>query len=189
MTLMRENQRYPHHPERFQHWKQLLCTNGLTGRFHWEVERKGKDADCCLGLSDMSWSVCCTHNHYSAFNNNRMRTICTTTSVSDRVGVYLDWPAGTLSFYLICSETLSHLHTFHCTFTEPVYPVFGFEYMIRFDSTVSLSDLGRERCLPWTNATVERPYESNPPPTHTQIVSCCNVLMYSVWSEMIKVVT
>ena len=156
VTLMRENQRYPHHPERFKHWKQLLCTNGLTGRCYWEVERKGwvslgvtyrgigrrgEGADCCLGLSDMSWSVCCTHNHYSAFNNNKMTTICTTTSVSDRVGVYLDWPAGTLSFYLICSETLIHLHTFHCTFTEPLYPAFGFEYMIRFDSTVSLCQI------------------------------------------------
>ncbi|XP_073349977.1 NACHT, LRR and PYD domains-containing protein 3-like [Pagrus major] len=163
VTLMREKQQDPHHRERFQHWKQLLCTNGLTGRCYWEVERKGwvsvgvtyrgigrrgEGADCCLGLSDMSWSVCCTHNHYSAFNNNRMTTICTTTSVSDRVGVYLDWPAGTLSFYQICSETLIHLHTFHCTFTEPLYPVFGFEYMIRLDSTVSLSDVGGESCLP-----------------------------------------
>ncbi|XP_042247647.1 NACHT, LRR and PYD domains-containing protein 12-like [Thunnus maccoyii] len=41
VTLVREEQSYPHHPERFLHWKQLLCTNGLTGRCYWEVERKG----------------------------------------------------------------------------------------------------------------------------------------------------
>ncbi|KAK9525450.1 hypothetical protein VZT92_016156 [Zoarces viviparus] len=43
------------------------------------------------------------------------------------VGVYLDWPGGTLSFYSVSSGTLSHLHTFYSTFTEPLYPEFGME--------------------------------------------------------------
>ncbi|KAF3853045.1 hypothetical protein F7725_013733, partial [Dissostichus mawsoni] len=37
-----------------------------------------------------------------------------------RFGVYLDWPAGTLSFYRVSGHTLSHLHTFRTTFTEPL---------------------------------------------------------------------
>ncbi|XP_032393157.1 NACHT, LRR and PYD domains-containing protein 12 isoform X2 [Etheostoma spectabile] len=159
VTLVRETQSYLYHPERFYHWKQLLCTNGLTGRCYWEVERKGwvsvgatyrgigrrgKGADCCLGLSDTSWSVCCSRDCYSVFNNSRMAAICTTTSVSDRVAVYLDWPAGSLSFYRVCCDTLIHLHTFSTTFTEPLYPAFGFEYLIRSDSTVTLCQMKEE---------------------------------------------
>ncbi|XP_049924169.1 NACHT, LRR and PYD domains-containing protein 12-like [Epinephelus moara] len=162
VTLVRKMQSYPYHPERFRHWKQLLCTSGLTGRCYWEVERKGwvsvgvtyrgigrrgQGADCCIGLNDTSWNLCCSRDRYSAFNNNRMTAISTTNSVSDRVAVYLDWPAGTLSFYRVSSDTLIHLHTFHCTFTEPLYPAFGFEYLIRFDSTVSLCQV-REGELP-----------------------------------------
>nr|XP_046272147.1 NACHT, LRR and PYD domains-containing protein 12-like isoform X2 [Scatophagus argus] len=156
VTLVREKQPYPYHPERFDDWKQVLCTNGLTGRCYWEVERKGwvsvgvtyrgicrggKGTDCCLGLSNTSWSMCCSRDRYAAFNNNRMTAICESTSVSDRVAVYLDWPAGTLSFYKVLSDTLIHLHTFHCTFTEPLYPAFGFEYMIKVDTTVSLCQI------------------------------------------------
>ncbi|XP_045899135.1 NACHT, LRR and PYD domains-containing protein 12-like, partial [Micropterus dolomieu] len=43
---------------------------------------------------------------------------------SRRIGVYVDCPAGTLSFYEVSSDKLTHLHTFNTTFTEPVYPAF-----------------------------------------------------------------
>lgn len=157
VTLVREEQSYPHHPERFLHWKQLLCTNGLTGRCYWEVVRKGwvsvgvtyrgigrRETDCCLGLSDRSWSLCCSHICYSAFTSNRMTAIYAPISVSERVAVYLDWPAGILSFYTVSSDRLTHLHTFQSTFTEPVYPAFGFEYVIRFDSSLSLCQMEEE---------------------------------------------
>ncbi|CAI5682229.1 unnamed protein product [Oreochromis niloticus] len=45
-----------------------------------------------------------------------------------RAAVYVDCPAGTLSFYRVSSDSLIHLHTFNTTFTEPLYPGFGFEY-------------------------------------------------------------
>ncbi|KAL0993540.1 hypothetical protein UPYG_G00109430 [Umbra pygmaea] len=51
-----------------------------------------------------------------------------------RVGVYLDWPAGTLSFYSVSSDTVTHLHTFNTTFTEPIHPGFW----VYPDSSVSL---------------------------------------------------
>ncbi|XP_051245046.1 NACHT, LRR and PYD domains-containing protein 12 isoform X2 [Dicentrarchus labrax] len=160
VSLVRERQTYPQHPERFHDWKQVLCTNGLTGRCYWEVERKGwvsvgvtyrgirRRGGEHLGVSDTSWSVCCSGDRYCAFSNNKMTAICTTNSVSDRVAVYLDWPAGTLSFYKVCPDTLMHLHTFYCTFTEPLYPAFGFEYMIRFDSTVSLCQMEEGESAP-----------------------------------------
>ncbi|CAI5670247.1 unnamed protein product [Oreochromis niloticus] len=41
-----------------------------------------------------------------------------------RAAVYVDCPAGTLSFYRVSSDTLIHLHTFNTTFTETLYPGF-----------------------------------------------------------------
>ncbi|KAM3863796.1 protein NLRC3-like [Diretmus argenteus] len=143
VTAVREKQPHPDHPERFDYWKQVLCRDGLTGRCYWELERKGEvyigvtyrgirrrgeSSDCWLGWNEQSWSLLCSDNHYSAWHNNTATVIrlSSTSSFSDRVGVYLDWPAGTLSFYRVSSDSLIHLHTFHSTFTGPLYPGFGF---------------------------------------------------------------
>ncbi|XP_055798565.1 NLR family CARD domain-containing protein 3-like [Salvelinus fontinalis] len=141
VTCRREDQSYPDHLERFMDCGQVLCREGLTGRCYWEVEwsgimgavlgvtykgisRRGGD-DCCLGWNDKSWSLICYDNSYSACHNNNPTTIDVPSSSPHRVGVYLDWPAGTLSFYRASSDTLTHLYTFTSTFTEPLYPGFG----------------------------------------------------------------
>ncbi|XP_078139928.1 uncharacterized protein LOC144539361 [Centroberyx gerrardi] len=141
---VREEQPYPAHPERFDYWPQLLCRNGLTGRCYWEVKRKGtvligvtyrgisrrgEGADCSIGGNKKSWSLSCCDDGYSAWHNNRGTDILTppSSSSSDRVAVYLDWSAGSLSFYRVSSDSLIHIHTFHSTFTEPLYPGFWFD--------------------------------------------------------------
>ncbi|XP_078140918.1 NACHT, LRR and PYD domains-containing protein 3-like [Centroberyx gerrardi] len=142
VTEVREEQPYPDHPERFDFWKQLLCRNGLTGRCYWEVERKGgvhigvtyrgirrrgEGVDCVLGRNEKSWSLSCSDHSYSVCHNNRRTVISSlSSSGSNRVAVYLDWSAGSLSFYRVSSDSLIHIHTFHSTFTEPLYPGFGF---------------------------------------------------------------
>ncbi|XP_078145958.1 uncharacterized protein LOC139911855 [Centroberyx gerrardi] len=159
VTEVTEEQPYPDHPERFDCWKQLLCRNGLTGRCYWEVEWKGKvsigvtyrgirgrgrGADCRLGGNDKSWSLYCFDHRYSAWHNNRGTDMHShSSSDSDRVAVYLDWPAGTLSFYRVSSDKLIHIHTFHSTFTEPLYPGFwfGFRFGLKFGSSVSLCQI------------------------------------------------
>ncbi|XP_031675703.1 NLR family CARD domain-containing protein 3-like [Oncorhynchus kisutch] len=139
VTCRTEEQPYPDHPERFEVWGQVLCREGLTGRCYWEVEWSGGravigvtykginrrgGADCCLGFNDKSWTLFCSDNRYYARHNNKPTTIDVPSSSSHRVGVYLDWPAGTLSFYRASSDTLTHLITFTSTFTEPLYPGF-----------------------------------------------------------------
>uniref|UniRef100_A0A8C7JME8 Uncharacterized protein n=1 Tax=Oncorhynchus kisutch TaxID=8019 RepID=A0A8C7JME8_ONCKI len=144
VTCRRENQPYPDHPERFEGCRQVLCREGLTGCCYWEVEWSGRGAgigvtykgisrggggeDCCLGDNDKSWSLFCYDNSYTAWHNNNPTTIDVRSSSSHRVGVYLDWPAGTLSFYRASSDTLTHLITFTSTFTEPLYPGFWVDY-------------------------------------------------------------
>lgn len=66
-------------------------------------------------------------------------------SVAQRIGVYLDWLSGTLSFYNSSTLTPSLLHTFHTTFTEPVYP--GFQ--VPEKSSVSLAEV-RQYSAEWS---------------------------------------
>ena len=70
---------------------------------------------------------------YTARYNGSITVIRLPPPVSTRVGVYLDRPAGSLSFYRVSpggggsSDTLTHSHTFHTTFTqEDLLPGFGF---------------------------------------------------------------
>ncbi|KAM9471347.1 stonustoxin subunit beta-like isoform 2-T2 [Salvelinus alpinus] len=150
VTCRREEQPYPDHPERFEHCGQLLCRERLMGRCYWEVEWSGRRADigvtykginrrggddCWLGYNDKSWCLRCSDNSYTACHNNNHTNIDVPPSSSHRVGVYLDWSAGTLSFYRVSSDTLTHLYTFTSTFIEPLYPGFHLWYD---DSSVSL---------------------------------------------------
>ncbi|XP_038591884.1 NLR family CARD domain-containing protein 3-like [Micropterus salmoides] len=152
-TLVEEDQSYPDHPDRFDCWAQLLCRDGLTGCCYWEVEwrgkvtismsyrrirRKGNSKECWFGRNDQSWSLSCSDDGYYIWYNNRGTSISSSTSVSNRVAVYVDFPAGTLSFYRVSPDTLIHLHTFNTTFTEPLYPGFGFWWP---GSSVSLCSL------------------------------------------------
>ncbi|XP_044069473.1 protein NLRC3-like isoform X3 [Siniperca chuatsi] len=154
-THVKEYQSYPDHPDRFDEWPQLLCRNGLTGRCYWEVEwrgrvyisvsyrgisRRGNSVDCVFGGNDKSWSLICSDDvSYSVRHNNRRISTSSSSSSSGRVAVYVDCPAGTLSFYRVSSDKLIHLHTFNTTFTEPLYPGFGF--WSRSGSSVSLCSL------------------------------------------------
>uniref|UniRef100_A0A3Q4H693 B30.2/SPRY domain-containing protein n=1 Tax=Neolamprologus brichardi TaxID=32507 RepID=A0A3Q4H693_NEOBR len=141
VTRVEEVQSYPDHPDRFDVYEQLLCRNGLTGRCYWEVEwritvflsvsyskirRKGLSYDCLFGNNDQSWSLYCTDDgpHYVCHNKKETSISSSSSSVSNRVAVYVDCPAGTLSFYRVSSDTLIHLHTFNTTFTETLYPGF-----------------------------------------------------------------
>ncbi|XP_073337119.1 protein NLRC3-like isoform X1 [Pagrus major] len=145
MRHVEEVQSYPDHPERFEPWwPQLLCRTGLTGRCYWEVEwrgdvsisvsyrrirRRGDGEDCLFGRNDQSWSLWCFGGRYSVRHNDRETDISSSSSSSSssgRVAVYVDYPAGTLSFYRVSSDSLIHLHTFNTTFTEPLYPGFRF---------------------------------------------------------------
>ncbi|XP_048854108.1 protein NLRC3-like isoform X4 [Brienomyrus brachyistius] len=142
-------QPYPDHPERFDSRPQVLCRESLTGRCYWEaewdgnavligvtykgIERKG-GSECWLGNNDKSWSLYCDTDSYSVRHNNKRTLIPIEPSGSRRVGVYLDWGAGALSFYRVSSDGLTPLHRFTSSFTESLYPGF---YVYR-NSSVSL---------------------------------------------------
>ncbi|CAL8290310.1 unnamed protein product [Lota lota] len=139
VTWVREEQSYPDHPERFDSLYQVMCREGLTGCCYWEVEweggvfigvtyrgitRRGRGDDSWLGGNNKSWNLYCYDGGYSAWYNGSETDIHLPPPGSNRVGVYLDRPAGTLSFYRVSpdvggsSDTLTHIHTFQSTFTQ-----------------------------------------------------------------------
>uniref|UniRef100_A0A8C4SS18 B30.2/SPRY domain-containing protein n=1 Tax=Erpetoichthys calabaricus TaxID=27687 RepID=A0A8C4SS18_ERPCA len=142
---------YPDHPERFECWPQVLCTEALTGtRCYWEVEctgdfmrigvaykglsRKGASLECGLGNNDKSWCLLWYNSQYSVLHNNKETAI--SAPYSPRISVYLDWPAGSLSFYSV-SHTMTLLQRFNTSFTEPLYPGF----YVGPDCSVTISHL------------------------------------------------
>ncbi|KAK9530909.1 hypothetical protein VZT92_012382 [Zoarces viviparus] len=149
-TYTSESQSYPDHPERFFTFTQVMCREGLSGRHYWEVglkqdstwksigasvayKRIGRNGlKTCLGRNNLSWSIdqALLNGKHTLEARHIVKVMETDFPSGDfhTLGVYLDWPAGTLSFYKVSSDTLRHLYTFHTTFTEPVYPGFRVEH-------------------------------------------------------------
>uniref|UniRef100_A0A8C4SXF7 Uncharacterized protein n=1 Tax=Erpetoichthys calabaricus TaxID=27687 RepID=A0A8C4SXF7_ERPCA len=128
----------PNCQERFDCWPQVLCKEALSGSHcYWEVEwsgrratigvaykgiaRKGEGDECVLGCNNKSWCIRICSSTYSVCHNNTVTEIA---AQSSRVGVYLDYQAGFLSFYAL-TDRITHLHTINHKFTEPLYPGFG----------------------------------------------------------------
>ncbi|XP_028317606.1 NLR family CARD domain-containing protein 3-like [Gouania willdenowi] len=138
VTRVKQEELYPYHHDRFDYY-QVLCSSGLTGRCYWEVERnrdvyiavsyrgirrKGNSVDCWFGFNNQSWSLDCYDGFYSFRHNNRVTPISCPCPSSGRVGVYVDCPAGRLSFYEVSSDSLRLIHTVCTSFTDTLYPGF-----------------------------------------------------------------
>ncbi|KAI2667118.1 Stonustoxin subunit alpha [Labeo rohita] len=130
-------QSYPDHPDRFDCIYQVLCRESVCGRCYWELQwsgivfisvsyksisRKRHGYECVFGSNDQSWSLRCSPSTYS-FRHNNTETVLPVTSISSRIGVFVDHSAGTLCFYSV-SDTMSLIHTVQTTFTQPLYPGF-----------------------------------------------------------------
>lgn len=131
---------YSAHPNRFTKFPQVLCAEGLSDRHYWEVEwyartlsaavsykdisRAGDDSE--FGTDGKSWSLECCPGGYSFKHDSAGRTVAGPRS--NTVGVYLDYKAGTLSFYSVFDDAMTLLHKVHATFTQPVYPGLGLKY-------------------------------------------------------------
>ncbi|XP_015248131.1 PREDICTED: tripartite motif-containing protein 16-like [Cyprinodon variegatus] len=131
---LKQEQRYPSHPDRFTYFTQLLSKEDLIDRHYWEVEwsgsgvsvaaayknirRAGAEAECVFGYNPQSWMLSCTVNGYKFYHDRK--EIAVPGPVSSRIGVFLDHGAGILSFYSV-SETMTLLHRVQTTFTQPLY--------------------------------------------------------------------
>ncbi|XP_019721175.1 tripartite motif-containing protein 65 [Hippocampus comes] len=145
LVLSQENRRAEHltsglrhvaeHASRFDSTWQVLCSQGFKqGQHYWELEvskpwaylgvtystipRKEKGRRCMLGMNEMSWSLQLDEKQLNAWHNNRKETLAGS-SRHGRIGMLLDYDAGTLSFY---GDGHVKLHAFHCAFTQELFP-------------------------------------------------------------------
>ncbi|XP_062408869.1 NACHT, LRR and PYD domains-containing protein 12-like isoform X2 [Sardina pilchardus] len=151
VSFLEDPQLYSNHPDRFSFWPQVLCKEPLSSPCYWELEwaervdvgvaylhiqRKLEEDQCVLGHNDLSWSLECHDGHrYTVWRNGRKLDLFAPHHIlSRRVGVFLNWPHGTLSFYSVATDTVHHLHTYHAKFSEPLHAGF----MVWPDSSVTL---------------------------------------------------
>lgn len=140
------------YPQQFAHRRQVLCKEGLQAeRCYYEIEvqgdkveialayrgidRKSRTALSAFGGNANSWSLDRSTNYSVSHKTNSVQL--TTSPSCHRIGVYLKFREGTLSFYEV-SESMKFLYKVKAEFTEPLYPGFW----LGEKSFIRISDLG-----------------------------------------------
>ncbi|KAG3261794.1 tripartite motif containing 69, transcript variant X1 [Ictidomys tridecemlineatus] len=126
----------PDDPERFDSSVAVLGSKGFTsGKWYWEVE-VAKKTKWTVGVARESIirKGSCPLTPEQGFWLLRLRNqtdlkaldlpSCSLklTDNLNKVGIYLDYEGGQVSFYN--AKTLTHIYTFSCIFTEKLYPYF-----------------------------------------------------------------
>ncbi|XP_072329430.1 uncharacterized protein [Scyliorhinus torazame] len=143
--------------KRFTDWECALGSGGFTsGRHYWEVEVTG-NRGWSLGVAAESverkdpvrlspetgsWTIGRVVDQFDINSSpgSRLRV----GQIPGKVGVYLSYESGTVSFYNV--DTKSHLHTFTGNkFTEKLYPFFWTRDVNQFLRICSGSDPDWER--------------------------------------------
>ncbi|CAN0386048.1 unnamed protein product [Lampetra planeri] len=138
MTRSGGSQAHPHgHPQRIDWYYEALCSESFSsGQHYWEVDvggpgwcqvgvayrmfpRKGRGTSS-LGSNRTSWILWKNDDGCSACHGG-VKTSLSVERPPRRVGVYLDWDAGLLSFYR--TDTVETLHSFRHAFARPLHPV------------------------------------------------------------------
>lgn len=125
----------PPDKNRFDHTWQVLCFQGFKhGQHYWELEvskpwaflgvtydsipRKEKGKQCMVGMNELSWSLQLDERHLRAWHNGQQETLAGPPQHS-RIGMLLDYEAGTLTYY---GDGQTRLHAFHCAFKQELFP-------------------------------------------------------------------
>ncbi|KAG8429764.1 hypothetical protein GDO86_019285 [Hymenochirus boettgeri] len=136
----RSEEKQPHPPARgrFKFYFQIFSIRTFSsGQHYWEVEtsesggwkvgvafpsleRKGDQS--WMGNNKKSWCLYKYNKEYSVIHNSNIRDLPVETPCH-RIGIFLDYEAGRLSFYEL-DNPIRHLHTFSASFTEPLHAAF-----------------------------------------------------------------
>ncbi|KAL0598399.1 Tripartite motif-containing protein 16 [Plecturocebus cupreus] len=147
---------YPDLPSRFLHWRQVLSQQSLyLHRYYFEVEilgagtfvgltckgidRKGEERNSCISGNNFSWSLQWNGKEFTAWHSDMETPL--KSGPFRRLGVYVDFPGGILSFYGVEYDAMTLVHKFACKFSEPVYAAF---WLSKKENTIRIVDLGEE---------------------------------------------
>lgn len=148
----------PDHPGRFDTVVIVLGREGFTsGRHYWEVHVGDKD-DWYLGIARSSVnrkgriSVSTTHGYWAlAMKKGQGYRVSTSPPLMlslntrpKRVGVYIDYEEGQVSFYDVRART--HIYTFKDTFTEKVLPFF-YLYCDKASDTIMICPMNEKSTI------------------------------------------
>ncbi|KAI4798380.1 hypothetical protein KUCAC02_022091 [Chaenocephalus aceratus] len=127
----------PNNPERFDYCARVLAKQSFSsGRFYYEVQVEGK-TQWVLGVAresinrkgnitatprDGYWIIWLMKNEYQAFAGPSVRL--SLKSQPQKVGVFVDYEEGLVSFYDVDAAALIYSFT-GCCFKEKLYPHFG----------------------------------------------------------------
>ncbi|XP_032946476.1 tripartite motif-containing protein 16 isoform X1 [Rhinolophus ferrumequinum] len=147
---------YPDLPSRFVHWRQVLSQQSLyLHRYYFEVElvgagtyvgltykgidRKGEERNGCISGNNFSWSLHWNGKEFTAWHSDTETPL--KASPFRRLGIYVNFPGGILSFYGVEPDAMTLVHKFDCKFSEPVYPAF---WLSKKENSIRIVDLGEE---------------------------------------------
>ncbi|XP_068458318.1 tripartite motif-containing protein 14 isoform X2 [Clinocottus analis] len=140
VTYSEVQQAYTDHDARFSSFPQVLASCSLEeGRCYWEVnvsvdegrwkvglcegqiERKGQKDNSRLGFNSYSWCLACDRKKVEALHNKV--AVPLDCDGVQRVGVFLDFEEGILSFFNVTpGGSLALMHSYKHRFTDPLYP-------------------------------------------------------------------
>lgn len=132
-----KGQQLPNSPTRFDHCACVLgCEGFTTGTHYWEVEVGAKtkwDVGVTLETArrkgfitrvpEEGYWVLCLRNGDRYMAMDSMSRVVLLHTKPKRIGIYLDYEGGQVSFYN--ASNMSHIYTFKGNFTETLYPYFS----------------------------------------------------------------
>lgn len=102
------------------YWEVELCDTNIwrIGMSYFSIDRDGDDA--IFGNTDESWCLSKSQKGYSFRHNGHYVPVSSSIRKFKRLGIYLNYEKGQLSFYSLEPE-VRFLHTFYHRFREPLH--------------------------------------------------------------------
>ncbi|XP_039199546.1 E3 ubiquitin-protein ligase RNF135 [Crotalus tigris] len=148
VRVSRNRKKYQCSSKRFRS-SQVLGSPGFSeGCHYWEINTEESSTWAIgvasedigrndrLGRNELSWCIECNAQSISAWHNSQETKIDKGRPL--RVGVYLDFPTKSLSFYSLADEETC-LHKFEINAANPVYPAFWI-YGLKLGECLSINE-------------------------------------------------